>query len=145
MGRLLALGLILLALLCEDARACSIVIQPPEKMYRESRDVVFAIPVARSYQPKQATDPGYEGSVRETILWRSMIRWKGQYSSGRTFTTRRSFEVTDRTTCGRWLPAYRAKEPVILFLEGSEPHQFFFSYDSDRSDLFEFLESTRSK
>ena len=136
---------ILLGLYSAAAFCCSPVVESPQQMFDESVAVVLAQPIARSYKPKNARDPKYVGNVRETILWETLVEWKGKHKPGTKFTTRQSFEITGRDSCGPWRPNYRADEAHLLFLQGKEPYSFYLHYPTKYStDLFVFLEHQRS-
>ena len=125
-----------------NALACTIFIPPPDEKYAASRAVVFAVPKAISFLPKEASRRTYKGSFRQTILWEVLISWKGKYKRGMTFTTRESFE--DELGCGSGSPNY-FREARLLYLHDQEPYSSFRSSDPSHAAVdFKYLEALRS-
>ena len=126
-----------------NALACSIFIAPPDEQFEQSQAVVFAVPKAISFLPKEASERNYQGSFRQTILWEVLISWKGKYKRGMTFTTRRSFE--EEPLCGSGSPQY-FRETRLLYLQGLEPYSTFDSSNpAHAAEDFRYLESLRSR
>jgi hypothetical protein len=128
-------------LFSSHAFACSIFIAPPDDQFEQSQAVVFAVPKAISFLPREASKRTYKGSFRQTILWEVLISWKGKYTRGMTFTTRRSFD--GERLCGSGSPHY-FRETSLLYLRGQEPYSKFHSANpAYAGEDFKYLESLR--
>ena len=122
-----------------NALACSIFIAPPNEQFEQSQAVVFAVPKAISFHPREASKRTYKGSFQQTILWEVLISWKGKYKRGMTFTTRRSFDA--EPLCGSGSPHY-FRETSVLYLRGQEPYSKFHSANpAYAGEDFRYLES----
>ena len=129
--------LALLFLLPAHAVACSIIFPPPESVFSDSQIVALARPVSISHRPKQASEPGYSGDFRQTILWEVLLSWKGGLKSGDRFTTRREF--ADSLDCTSYFPV-RDKSAYLLFGRGREPYADFHAHSPAYSPhYFRFL------
>ena len=118
--------LALLFLSPTQSSACSIIFPPPEEAFSDSQIVTLAHPISISNIPKQASEPGYTGDFRQTILWEVLLGWKGGLKSGDRFTTRREHSGT--LECTSYFPV-RSRSAYLLFGRGREPYSDFHAHN----------------
>ena len=114
----------------------------PKRIFSESSNLVIAYPIGISNIPRAANDPMYQGTFRQTILWKVVVTWKGKYQPGAQFTTRTKLT---RAMCTPGAGLYTDK-PLILAFSGSEPFAYFEDYGVEsQPEIFQYFQKALVK
>ena len=114
----------------------------PKRIFNNSTNVVIAYPIGISNIPREANNPTYEGTFRQTVLWKVVVAWKGKYQPGAQFTTRKKLT---RAMCTPGAGLY-TKEPLLLTFSDSEPYAEFDDYSVElHPEIFKYFQKALVK
>ena len=125
------------------AIACSYYPPNPKGILSDSSNVVIAYPIGISNMPRASNNPSYKNTFRQTILWKVVVTWKGNYQPGDQFTTRTKLSRAGMCSPGAGL---YTKEPLILAFNGSEPYSEFDDYSVGlHPEIFKYFQKSLVK
>ena len=108
----------------KSALACSIFPEEPALIFKNSDAVVLAEPLEISPRPEEIEWPKEDYSYQQTVIWRIVKVWKGNFTIGETFATTSRIGASD--PCSGW-DVIRDHQPNILRSVAGSSFQLYYA------------------
>ena len=139
MGRFIVAAATITLLPCV-AIASTPVLFPPGEQLAKSSVVVIAVPRSISCRIADGNKSSGLVEAHAKVTWQVLVRWKGSFRAGDTFTTDETI-LADAPTC-----FYNYRQPLLLYLSGKQPFGEVWSYElPDSVDRLKELDAYRQR